>query len=91
MTAEKPTDVEIKIFCDAFELLAKFEAEQRMIRNYGCFNMKDVESIQPVCAKVIGWLKAEQTALGQLAKLRSAWAGGGRRALIDAYDKLQGA
>lgn len=56
-----PTPEEIKLFCDAFDALAQFEAEHRMIRRYGCFTEESVKEVQPTCMKVLEWLRSHNS------------------------------
>ena len=50
-----PTKEEIKKFLDVFDSLSKFEAEHRVLRNWGLWNESELPF--PEVLKVVAWLK----------------------------------
>ena len=51
-----PTKNEIKKFIEVVNALSEFEAQHRMLRNWGIWDEKDLPF--PECVKVTNWLKS---------------------------------
>lgn len=51
----EPSASEIEAFLSVFNRLARFEAEQRHIRGYGCFDEKELHALDIL--PVFAWLR----------------------------------
>ena len=54
-----PTKVQIKVYLNVVKRLARFEAEQKLIRGYGVFTETELDRVIPDIKVVREWLEVQ--------------------------------